>query len=112
MRNAILAKRALAKVGGSGGSGPLGSTTEDPKISGPKTPADKVGPPAQPPGRKVTVPVDPAAAIYAGIRQAALAAAPTGTSEAQAIARFLATSAGAKMHRNHNTAIQAKREGA
>jgi ABC-type Fe3+ transport system substrate-binding protein len=107
MRDAILAKRQLAKDGGAGGSGPRGGMIEDPKISGPKAPADSL--PAQPNGRKVVSPITPADAIYAGIRAAALRAAPTGTSEAQAIAAYLSTSEGQAAHARWNAARQKSR---
>jgi hypothetical protein len=102
MRDAIIQKRQLAKEGGAGGSGPRGGMIEDPKRSGPKTPSDTL--PAQPNGRKVTSPITPADAIYAGIRAAALRAAPTGTSEAQAIDAYVRTSEGQAAHARWNAA--------
>ncbi len=98
----ILAKRAVSKEGGAGGSGPREGMIEDPKTSGPKTPTDTL--PAQPNGRKVTAPISPADAIYAGIRAAALRAAPAGTSEAHAIAAYLTTSEGQAAHARWNAA--------
>lgn len=106
MRDIIIAKRALSKEGGSGGSGPRGTLIEDPKTRGPKAPADTL--PAKPQRPTVTAPISPADAIYAGIRAAALRAAPAGTSDATAIAAYLNTSAGQAAHRAWNAAMQAQ----
>jgi hypothetical protein len=80
----------LAKEGAGGGSGSRGGRVEDPKISGPKAPAD-------------TLP-NPADVILAEIHRQALAAAPAGTSQAAATAAFLQTSAGNTLHAEWNAA--------
>jgi hypothetical protein len=100
MRDVIIAKRALAKEGGSGGSGPRGGMIEDPKLSGPVRPADTL--PAQPAGRKVTSPVSPADAILADIHAQALRAAPFGTSQESATSAFLQTTTGQQLHAQWN----------
>jgi hypothetical protein len=109
MRDVIVAKRQqVAKEGSGGGSGPRGGRIEDPKISGPKAPADTL--PAQSAGRKVTSPISPADAILADLHAQALRAAPSGTSQEAATAAFLQTSAGQTLHRSYNAAMAAKRE--
>jgi hypothetical protein len=105
MRDQILAKRQLDKEGGSGGSGLRGGTVESPVTAGRKTPADSLTPPATGNNNpRITPSVSPSDAIYAGIRAAALRAAPAGTTEAQAIAAYLATSQGQAEHARWNAA--------
>jgi hypothetical protein len=105
----ILAKRQqVAKEGGSGGSGPRGGMIESPKTTGPKAPADTL--PAQSAARKISAPISPSDAILAAIHAQALRAAPAGTSQEQATAAFLQTTAGQQLHRQFNAAIAAKRE--
>jgi hypothetical protein len=110
MRDSIIAKRALAKEGGDGGSGPRGSTTESPVTSGRRTPADRVTPPAQPSGRKLSAPIDPAATLLTAMHEQAQAAFPD-LSPAQAFVKFMSTDAGAKLHRQYQAhhAAQAAR---
>jgi hypothetical protein len=96
-------KRWRADLAAKSGSGPIGTLVEDPRISGLTRPADSL--PAQPRGRQaVTAPISPADAIYAGIRAAALRAAPAGTTEASAIAAYLNTSDGQAAHARWNAA--------
>jgi hypothetical protein len=107
-RDRLIHKRALAKEGGSGGSGPRGGMIESPKTTGPKAPADTL--PAQAAGPKITPPISPSDAILAAIHAQALRLAPAGTSQEQATAQFLQTSAGQQLHRQYNAAMVAKRE--
>lgn len=132
MRDHILAKRQLAKVGNNGGAGPKGSNIESPPVSGPKRPADTIpatsskvkpaagGLPATPPVKrpdfapyigaptKKVTPVSPSDAIYAKLRADAIAANPT-MPEAHAIAAHLSTTAGQAQHRAWNAAREAER---
>ncbi len=91
-----LATRRADLLKGVSGSGPRDGRIEDPITSGRRAPAD-------------TLP-DPAAAIMQALHEQALAAAPVGTSQAQATAAFLNTPEGAFLHRQYNAAMQAKRE--